>query len=243
MSFSGCAWLFTYHLGVAKAAQETSAYCRQSIFLGSSAGAIAALCAAVPMNFDDSLNMALDLARDARKRWLGPVFRMSHYVRHGLQETLPTNAYQTVQRQLRVSVTRLPSFRNELIPARDLASNDDLLNLILSSCYIPLYYEKPARFRRRFYCDGGASNNIPTMSPFTIKVCPTPSLQNKQHKLDIYPPAHREPSFRYVLFPDPQVMTDLYQQGQDDFHRFWQRFTIWRPALGNQLSSAQQPAS
>ena len=216
VSFSGCAWLFPFHLGVIAGMRHYPAF-ERAVYLGASSGSIAALAAICELDLQACLQLAIDMAHDAKKRRLGPVLRMSRYVRSGLEALLPRQAHRAVHGRLLVSLTRLPRFKNELRPAIDLQSNRELIDLILCSCYIPIYYERPARFRGRFYLDGGATDNLPSPSPFTIKVCPTPSLQaSNSHVV----PA-TEPSFRDVLIPNTDTMQRLFAEGRTQFHSYW----------------------
>jgi hypothetical protein len=211
LSFCGCAWLFTYHLGVGAALTRSCDFTGTK-FLGASSGAIAAVALASGVDMLAGLELALSLVKDARRRWLGPVGKMTRYVSQGLMRILPDDAFQKVDQRVICSVTRLPTFKNELLPLSGLTDNRQLVQRVLASCYIPLYYEKPIFIGRKAYLDGGATNNMPRLNGSTVTVSPTPSLQSS--RVDIGPLI--EPAFRYALFPKTSVLRDLYQKGEED---------------------------
>jgi hypothetical protein len=107
---------------------------------------------------------------------LSPFGGMTEIVRKGLEIFIKPSSYKNCTNKLFCSVSRLdrllptPVFTNELISTY--ASNDELINAILSSCYIPVYYEQqPAAG----YFDGGFTDNNPIIEDFlsdTITVDP-----------------------------------------------------------------------
>lgn len=62
-----------------------------------------------------------------------------------------------------VAVTRLwPTRKAELLT--DFKDRDDLIQALLTSCHIPMYFDRHRPFRRfrdGWYCDGGLTNFIP----------------------------------------------------------------------------------
>ncbi len=211
LSFAGCAWLFPYHLGVIEAWKEGQGP-SQSLFLGASSGALAATIAALGLDPREMLEMALDLAYQSRRRAFGPVGQMTHYVRSSLGRHLPEQAPQLLRGRLKISVTVLPQLKAELIDAGTCRDKEELIQLLLGSCYIPLYYEKPVKWQGRWLLDGGVRNNQPCHSPWTIRVSP--------YRLAHIRPSRRPPA-RDVLLPEPRRMEVLFAEGYTDAHRFF----------------------
>jgi len=215
ISFAGCAWLFPYHLGVIDALKAHPGY-QQVIFLGASSGALAALVAALGIEPRAILEEVERFAKDAEGRIFGPAGRMSRYVRDGLTRHLPEDACQLAKDRLWISVTEWPSLRPKLIAAKSCQNSDDLLTLLLGSCYIPLYYEKAVSWRDTWLLDGGFKNNQPSLNPFTIKV--SPLIDPKRKGVDISP--SRRLSYRDVLLPQVKRLPRFFRMGQIDGRRF-----------------------
>ena len=215
ISFSGCSWHLTYHIGVVNYLQTNHIKCH--VALGASSGSLAGIVLTTGIKAQDTLEFCLEMSNNAAKRKLGPVGKMSRYVRGGLNELLPEDAYLSAQGRLKVSITELPLFRNRIYPLEPIQNNQELMQIALGSCYIPIYYEKPIFIKGKPVIDGGATDNLPILDQSTITVSPKPSLQSK--KTDIGPKV--EPEFRSSMFPDNTVMKDLFLQGYADAKRFF----------------------
>ena len=224
ISFAGCAWLITYHLGVAQALKE-SLDTTSMKFLGASSGALTALMLAAEIDLHDALDFACAMATDSRKRLLGPVGRMHKYVTAGLTELLPEDAYRKVFGRMLVSVTELPLMRNRILPEVAPESNRELIGIILASSYIPLYYERPALLNGRAYIDGGVTDNCPRLDDRTIIVSPKSAFYRKG-KATIGPEV--EPRFMHAFFPEAKAMKELFDQGRRDWESFME--TPWAKA-------------
>lgn len=216
ISFCGCAWLMSYHLGVIDAAREVCDLSRTK-FLGASSGSLAAILAASGIQTADALDFIITMARDAESRWFGPFGRMSRTVAAGLRRLMPEDTYLRVQGRVYISVTRLPTLRNLLLPERELRSNEELLHIALASCYIPLYYERPVFYGGFPALDGGASDNVPQLDAHTVLVSPSPSAQRK--RVDIFP--KEEPPLLTSLLPRVKVVERLFEQGREDGREFF----------------------
>lgn len=222
-SFAGCAWLFPYHLGVIDALQQHPAT-KRAVFLGASSGALAALVASLGLEPRAMLRETEYFAKECQGRFLGPTGRMSRYVTDGLARHLPADACERVRDRLWVSVTHWPTLRHQLVPANSCQDSKELVTLILGSCYIPLYYEKPVRWKKFWLIDGGIKNNQPSLDPFTIKVSPWRDSGQKQKRADIRP--DHPLSYRETLLPDVRRLSHIFSLGQAAGHRFlknWQR--------------------
>jgi hypothetical protein len=208
-SFAGCAWLFTYHLGVIERLRAHPQW-SQAIHLGASSGSLAAVIAGAGVDTAAVLHHVVDFAADARARRLGPIGRMTRYVTQGLESLLPLDVCDLMAGRVKVSVTRLPQLRHELIDVGACRSRDELIRLLLGSCYIPLYYEKPVSWGGRWLIDGGLRNNQPVLDHRTVRISPHGARPGSS--VDIHPA--RCFDLGEVLFPEPSRLLALYRDGQ-----------------------------
>lgn len=226
ISFVGCSWLMVYHVGVVRALVEHGLVDNErTILLGSSSGSIIAAAVVCGVSLQDCMALVEEMANDGslHRRVCGPVGRMSHYVRQGLQRCLPEDAHQRASGRLYISTTSYETrhgkshLQNHLIS--EFSSREDLINLILASCYIPGYYESPVRCKTRgmFFLDGGLTNNQPvlkgtlTVSPYAGTAIISPSTQDPTWKfdpLDRLLPPHIDQLYAYERqgFRDTQRM-------------------------------------
>lgn len=214
-SFAGCSWLMTYHLGVGLFLREYFNTHRMR-FAGASSGSLIALAMATKMDLNDVFQFILSVGKESKRRFLGPVGRMTNYLSRGIDEFLPRNAYRTVSGRIYISITELPFLRNRLIAGSELCSDQELITVILASSYIPVYYEKPIIYKRRLCVDGGLTNNCPRLNRNTIRVSPKPSLQLGH--FDISP--IKEPPTLSALIPEIDQLEPLMEQGYWDCERF-----------------------
>lgn len=210
LSFAGCAWLFPYHLGAIEALRREPAFA-SALYLGASSGSLAAIIAALDIDTQKIMEHTLAFAEDARERRLGPIGRMSRYVSQGLQDQLPHNASQLAAGRVKVSVTHLPRLRHELVDVGVCQSRAELIRLLLGSCYIPIYYEKPVIWSGRWLIDGGLRNNQPILDHRTIRILPQGP---REGQADIHPEVNA--SMADILFPAPARLAQLYESGRED---------------------------
>jgi hypothetical protein len=149
-SFDGCSWKLFYHLGVASVLQEQCVRQPGSKigYAGASCGSLAAAALAldVPMKTVKEFGMAMHAAADAR--FLGPIGDMSRIVRAGLEALFPLdsasklNAFLANGGTLAVSLSVWDPVACKLRNIQDRRSHfetrDELITLLLCSCYIPL---------------------------------------------------------------------------------------------------------
>jgi hypothetical protein len=217
LSFAGCAWLFPYHLGAIEAFRQEPAFA-DALYLGASSGSLAAVAAALGMDTEKIMDHTLRFARDSRERRLGPVGRMTRYVSQGLQDQLPDNASQLAAGRVKISVTRLPRLQHELIDVGVCQNRNDLIRLLLGSCYIPIYYERPVNWSGRWLIDGGLRNNQPMLNQNTVRILPQGA---RQGQADIYPTVPAPVS--EILFPEPARLRALYEAGRRDTETWLER--------------------
>ena len=143
ISFTGCSWLLFYHLGVMRAIVLSfpPASLARLHFAGASCGSLIAAALACNVAMQDMLELAAVLAQFALNRHWGPVLGMTHMVNTGLQKILPDDAHVLCSNRLHVSLTSITVPATNVIVS-SFTSKQDLINVLLASCYIPLYYEK-----------------------------------------------------------------------------------------------------
>lgn len=214
LSFAGCAWCVPYHFGVAHTLQQRGLPA-QTVYVGASSGALAAAALAAGLDPKDCFQGTLRSAARVARRWRGPAGRMSELVRDALEELLPKDAHERAHGRFRASVTKLPLLQTRLLPLGRLRSRRELIELVLASCYIPLYYERPARWRRGLYLDGGLRNNQPRLGPHTLTVSP---FRDPRAPAQIRPA--QPPPRRWALFPTEQSLRHLFDEGRRDAERF-----------------------
>lgn len=180
-SFSGCSWLLIYHFGAATALAEADLHHAKhgASFLGTSSGALAAAALACDVDMAVLKQFYFELLRDSHTRVLGPMGRMSRYVRGGIDRMLPANAHKLATGRLFVATTKVstesgwPQCHGVLIS--EFPTRDCLLDVLMASCYIPLYYETATVLGGSLHIDGGVWNNQPLHGSATT-VTITPAL-------------------------------------------------------------------
>ena len=155
LSFSGCGFLGIYHVGVGACLLEHAPHVieqAEKVFC-CSAGSIfgAAIVGGVCMG--DACEDVMDMVRDARSRYLGPLhpgFRLVPTLRQRLTELLPDDCYVRCTNKLFISLTRVSDGSNYL--ASEFGSNEELIDAIVCSSFIPLYCGFiPPKYRDEYY--------------------------------------------------------------------------------------------
>ncbi|XP_039941871.1 omega-hydroxyceramide transacylase-like [Hirundo rustica] len=84
---------------------------------------------------------------------LAPGGGIQRLIRDTLQKFLPPNAHELVSGKLHIVLTRLHDWRS--VTVSEFASKEELIQAVLCSCFIPLYFGfSPPRFRGVRYVDG-----------------------------------------------------------------------------------------
>ncbi|PAV60052.1 hypothetical protein WR25_19538 [Diploscapter pachys] len=174
LSFSGCGFLCVYHTGVAAAIKEYAPHLTQNRISGASAGSIIAAALLNGICISQTTSTILKVVTQANKRTLGPVnpqFNLLEIVREEVEKTLPPDAYKTCTNRLFISLTRWADRENVIVS--EYCSNEDLVDAIMCSCFIPFYcgFSRP-KYRGVEYMDGGLSNNQPVYDRHTVTVSP-----------------------------------------------------------------------
>ena len=124
----------------------------------------------------------MSLVKDARARSLGPLspgFNLNEILLRDMRCGLPTDAHIRATGKLFISLTRVSDGKNVIVS--DYKSREELIQVLLCSCFVPLYSGFfPPKYRGVRYVDGGLSNNLPafhdtiTVSPWSgnSDICP-----------------------------------------------------------------------
>ncbi|XP_069084391.1 patatin-like phospholipase domain-containing protein 2 isoform X2 [Pleurodeles waltl] len=239
LSFAGCGFLGVYHVGVCSCLQERAPHLISGAtrIYGASAGALNAAVLACGSCFAQCCADALEVAKEARKRNLGPLhpsFNLVKVLKNGLNRNFPEDAHLRVSGKLCISLTRVSDGENVLVSEFD--SKEELIQALVCSSFVPIYCGLiPPSFRGVRYVDGGISNNLPqyelkntiTISPFSGEsdICPRDNSTNF-HELRVkntsiqFSLANLYRLTRALFPPEPKVLGEMCQQGYNDTLRF-----------------------
>ncbi|XP_026168052.1 patatin-like phospholipase domain-containing protein 2 [Mastacembelus armatus] len=242
ISFAGCGFLGIYHIGVASCLQEQAPFLVQNAkhIYGASAGALTATAVVTGVCLGETGASIIDVAKEARKRFLGPMhpsFNLVKIVRSMLQRTLPADCHERASGRLGISLTRVTDGENVLVSHFN--NKEELVQACVCSAYIPVYCGFiPPTLQGVRYVDGGISDNLPqyelkntiTVSPFSGEsdICPRDTSTN------IHELRFTNTSIQFTLTnlyrvsralfpPDPMIMKAMCKQGYKDALHFLNR--------------------
>lgn len=243
-SFAGCSWLLLYHVGVAAALQERlpRRTLARAHWAGTSSGALVAAAMAADVPARALRQLYWELLAAARSSVLGPTGRMTALVRRGLAKLLPADAARRAGRRLTVTATAVladarqpptpggcetaagPSLRLGLFgKSWDHFAGEPgaprgappLVDALLASCYIPLYYETPTVVAGVLHLDGGLTNNQPMPAAHTVTVSPVAGAAA------ISPARAGEMPAHWRLFPPARAAAQrMFEAGHRDAMRW-----------------------
>ncbi|XP_055505662.1 patatin-like phospholipase domain-containing protein 2 [Leucoraja erinacea] len=235
ISFAGCGFLGIYHVGVASCLCEHAPHLvhNASNIYGASAGALTASALVSGACLGESGANIIDVAKEARKRFLGPLhpsFNIVKVIRSRLYKGLPDNAHELATGRLGISLTRVSDGENVLVTVFN--TKEELVQACICSTFIPVYCGLiPPTLQGVRYVDGGITDNLPlyelkntiTVSPFAGEsdICPRDCSSN-MHELRITNTSiqfNLQNMYRLskALFPpDQEVMRDMCKQGYSD---------------------------
>ncbi|XP_063145384.1 patatin-like phospholipase domain-containing protein 2 [Candoia aspera] len=251
ISFAGCGFLGVYHIGVASCLQEHAPFlvANAKKIYGASAGALTATALVTGACLGDAGANIIDVSKEARKRFLGPLhpsFNLVKIIRACLYKTLPGNAHELASGRLGISLTRVSDGENVILS--EFNSKEELVQACVCSTFIPVYCGLiPPSLQGVRYVDGGISDNLPryelkntiTVSPFSGEsdICPRDSSTNI-HELRVTNTSiqfNLRNLYRLskALFPpEPQVLQEMCKQGYKDALHFLKK---------NALLQSQRP--
>ncbi|XP_038147171.1 patatin-like phospholipase domain-containing protein 2 [Cyprinodon tularosa] len=242
ISFAGCGFLGIYHVGVASCLREQAPFLVDNArhIYGASAGALTATALVTGVCLGDAGASIIEVAKEARKRFLGPMhpsFNLVKIVRHVLRRTLPADSHLQANGRLGISLTRVSDGENVLMSHFN--NKEELVQACVCSAYIPVYCGLiPPTLQGVRYVDGGISDNLPqyelkntiTVSPFSGEsdICPRDTSTN------IHELRFTNTSIQFTLTnlyrvsralfpPDPMVMKAMCKQGYKDALHFLKR--------------------
>ncbi|XP_077066223.1 patatin-like phospholipase domain-containing protein 2 [Siphateles boraxobius] len=240
ISFAGCGFLGIYHIGVASSLQEHAPFLVENArnIYGASAGALTASALVSGACLGEAGANIIDVAKEARKRFLGPMhpsFNLVKIIRNMLHRTLPPDSYTRANGRLGISLTRVTDGENVLVSHFN--SNEELVQACICSTYIPVYCGLiPPTLQGVRYVDGGISDNLPqyelkntiTVSPFSGEsdICPRDISSTNMHELRFtntsiqFTLANLYRVSRALFPPDPMVMKHMCKQGYKDALHF-----------------------
>ncbi|XP_034444907.1 patatin-like phospholipase domain-containing protein 2 isoform X5 [Hippoglossus hippoglossus] len=186
ISFAGCGFRSVYHLGASSCILERVPWLIHgaSKIGGASSGCLVAAALTVGIPIEQFCVHVLSMAKEARQQTLGvfhPTFSLLRRVQESLMEKLPEDAHRRASGKLCVSLTRLADGKNVLVS--EFESREELIQVLMCSCFFPVYCGfTPPSFRGVYYMDGALSNNMPlfenrntiTVAPFSGEsdICP-----------------------------------------------------------------------
>ncbi|KAG7522073.1 patatin-like phospholipase domain-containing protein 2 [Solea senegalensis] len=179
----------------------------------------------------------MTMAKEARRHTLGvfhPTFSLLRRVRVFLLEKLPADAHLRASGKLCVSLTRMSDGKNVLVSEFD--SREELIQVLMCSCFFPLYCGFiPPSYRGVHYMDGALSNNMPlcenrntiTVAPFSGEsdICPREGTLNfcEVHYGNVSIQVNTGNVHRICtsfLPPRPEKLAEICHNGYKDALRF-----------------------
>ena len=252
ISFSGCGFLGVYHIGVASCLKQHAKSLINNFdkIYGCSAGSLVAAMLLVDIGIDEVCQHTMDVVAKARSGILGPLspgFKLNEILLKNLTEKLPMDAHLKTSGKLFVSLTRVYDCKNVIIS--DFATREELINVLLCSCFVPFYSGfVPPKYRGTYYVDGGISNNLPsfndtiTVSPWSgsSDICPRNDDESSLIDLIVVNTSiQATPSNIYrcsTMFfpPDPKVLRDFCTQGFQETVQYLQDHGLFESTHGLQ---------
>ncbi|XP_062849459.1 patatin-like phospholipase domain-containing protein 2 [Trichomycterus rosablanca] len=236
ISFAGCGFLGVYHVGVASCLLEQAPFLvegAQHVY-GASAGAITAAALVSGTCMGEAGANFINVAKEARKRFLGPMhpaFDLVKIMRGMMLRILAPDAYRKATGRLGISLTRVTDGENVVVSQFN--SNEELVQACVCSAFIPVYCGLiPPALQGVRYVDGGITDNLPqyelkntiTISPFLGEsdICPRDVSSTNLHELRFtntsiqFTVSNLYRVSRALFPPDPQVMKTMCKQGYKD---------------------------
>uniref|UniRef100_A0A1I7UXE0 FH2 domain-containing protein n=1 Tax=Caenorhabditis tropicalis TaxID=1561998 RepID=A0A1I7UXE0_9PELO len=168
LAFGGCGFLGTYQFGAAKMLHDHGKRFLQRVdrFSGCSSGSlVSTMLIFNPDKIPEAVEEMYKTADELNEMTLGamsPGYIIGDRLRKIVERFVPDDISKAND-LLFVSVTRLKTWRNELIS--NFHSKKDLIDCLMASCYHPMYSSglsgKAPILRGEAYIDGGYSNILP----------------------------------------------------------------------------------
>uniref|UniRef100_A0A3B4B1T4 PNPLA domain-containing protein n=1 Tax=Periophthalmus magnuspinnatus TaxID=409849 RepID=A0A3B4B1T4_9GOBI len=189
LSFAGCGFRSVYYLGALSCLLERVPELVHGAarFSGASSGSLVASWFSIWSLAGVLVSDLVAIAMEARSLVGGvfsPSFSLQQRARDSLLRFLPLDAHVHASRRLCVSLTRVHDGKN--LRVTDFRSREELIQVLLCSCFFPVYCGYiPPTYRGERYMDGALSDNQPLselpnsllFSPFSGEsdICPKES--------------------------------------------------------------------
>ena len=213
-AFSGCGWLTPFHLGVLDALIQRNMVNSETVFAGSSGGAIAALVGCSGVHPTLALQKLIDLSKN-KEFWqdIDAGLRNEDFM-----VDFPDDIVDRCNGRLYVTATRVwPKPSAEVTMFSNYDSLNDILSCVAASCFIPFYCSQKlyVECRGGRYIDGGLLAIMPPIG--NVKISPLPKVVfPRRLRPDISPkPALRiEELTKNAFIPPPAAELErLYEIG------------------------------
>jgi len=179
LSFSGCGWLASFHLGVADVLLRARCISAVSPLAGASGGSLVAAglaCGLAPRDMQRQLMAVAAGFRDREEEGsMGDVWgRLEPRLRDTLDAMLPADAAERCSGRLSVALTRTRAPCGVWL-VDQFRTRDELLQALVCSSFIPWYLAPgwTRLFRGQPVVDGGFMELYPVV-PGALAVCPYP---------------------------------------------------------------------
>lgn len=195
-----------------------------TIWLGSSGGALIAAAAAMDLDLEYQLKFCISVGMESNERHaLGPAGKMSESIGPHIMRSLPKDAHLAASGKLFISVTETPQnakfFGNAYVG--HFKNRQHLYNMLMASTYIPFYYEVPVRPGRGvFYWDGGFSNNQPVLRDPETGAALTTTVSPTARLADISPMTQKTCNIEHFLPNDYNGAMNIYKKGKADAEKY-----------------------
>ena len=167
LTFAGCGGMYNYALGVAAVIQSKFVL-DNVVIAGSSAGCFPAMLLALGLDVRtlfESWN--IPFLQEVNSKWMGALTNWNGIVRKWTMKQLPKDAYKRLNGRFHVSHSNVHfsrcsySLSNNMVS--DWQSNNDLLDGIIASSFIPLFDigKMTMKFRGNRVIDGSFTNSYP----------------------------------------------------------------------------------
>jgi len=213
--FAPCAWYMHYHIGAWRALKESNYTDRITSLGGRSSGSLTAFLLAT--GIDDKI---ID-EKISEYALMYPSFlclgKMSKIVGNTIDQWI-INSTEEWKYQPYAVITNvqidLPPIGPRFIVSPNRNKSDDIKNLILSSCYFPIFYEKVPKWNDKFVIDGGAFlMNLTTPNTLTI----SPYMELQENVIGYIKDSEEEKILKQKtlgsLFPDKEHLLKIRQCG------------------------------
>jgi predicted acylesterase/phospholipase RssA len=159
--FCGGGWKSFYHYGIYKGLKlQNSNIINKFNYIGSSMGSFVAIISCCNIDIDTTfLKMTYELASNFENNLYNNIFSMGKQLRDIIEQCLPSNAYELASGRCFIVITTLSTngLQQEIIS--EFYSQDDLLDALIASIYIPMWTGVGIyKYRNKICLDGSILN-------------------------------------------------------------------------------------